>query len=260
MTLGADVGGFGDELYFYWVVCAWGLHARGQLIDLGLARSRDEMRTQLLTSKYPHADGGPPLQLVQAGVDSGSFTQSIYEFCRGVPGLWPIKGSSRNQDSPWTRATFNEMFQGGMQRAGLDPKFVQQKQKAGAYDLLLPHTQRSQDWIVERLEGRVKRDHANAFTIPAEAFGQVVPGVDLAKHLLGDYEDNGIWRKRYEDQDFRDALRYAVIVAWFYTANGAIWAALPPRGSAAHPPAPTRSGDQRGRRGGFVRQRSGGRR
>lgn len=263
LTLGADVSGIADDLLFHWQVVAWGLHGRSQLVDLGVAWTREEMRRLISGFAYPVAgtdrNGCATLRPVTGGIDSGSFTETVYEFCRPLPGIWPVKGSSRNEAgtaSPWVAAGFVEMYQPAMQRTGLPPELVTARQKAGAYDLIMPNTQRSQDWLEERLQGLVKRDAANALTIPVEAFGQVVPGVDLAKHLLGDYQDEyGRWQKRYDEQHFRDAFRYAQVLAWHHTKNGSLWPTLTGVGERS-------PGSQKSEAGpsGFIRKRSGTRR
>lgn len=230
ITVGVDVGRVGEELLFYWVAVAWGLHARAQLVDYGLAYTRDELGRLYSAMQYPHADRGPQLRPVRWGIDSGNFTETIYDLCRPLPGVDPIKGSSRNEMEPFAHADFPEMYRMGQQRAGLTPEQVRLKERAGAADLIIPNTQRSQEWLVDRLQGLVTRDHPNALTIPMDAFGQVVSGVDLSEQLLGDFQDErGRWKKRHDSQDYRDALRYAMVMAWVHTANGNLWAQLGPR-------------------------------
>jgi hypothetical protein len=228
--VGVDVGRVGEELIFYWACLAWGIHGRGQLVDYGLAYTRDELVRLWTGMQYPHADGGPQLRPVRWGIDSGNFTETVYDLCRPLPGVEPLKGSSRSEDDPFSHVDFPEMYRLGQQRTGLTPEQVRLRERAGAADLIIPNTQRSQEWLVARLEGLVVREHANALTIPQEAFGQVVPGVDLADQLLGDVQDDrGRWRKRHESQDYRDAVRYAMVMAWVHTANGNLWAQLGPR-------------------------------
>lgn len=257
LTLGADVSGIVDDLLFHWGIVAWGLHGRCQLVDLGLAWTREEMRRLIAGFSYPQAGSGATMRVVTGGVDSGSFTETVYEFCRPLPGIWPVKGSSRNEagtSSPWAQAGFVEMYRPAMQRTGLPAELVSAREKAGAYDLIMPNTQRSQDWLEERLQGMVKADAPNALTIPREAFGQIVPGVDLAKHLLGDYQDEyGRWQKRYEEQHYRDMIRYAQVMAWHHTKNGSLWPSLAGL-TAGGPPAGSRAPDRDRDR--FIRKRA----
>ena len=152
------------------------------------------------------------------------------------------------------------MFRFGFQNAGLSEKHVQQKRKAAAFDLIHVNTERSQQWLEERLRGMVKRDDRNWFSIPRAMFlpgGTDVPGLDLVKQLLGDFQDErGTWQKRYDEQDFRDMLRYLLVMAYVATANGQAWEKLAPRVAETAPRAsPQRSDDGRSRKG-FIRRPS----
>lgn len=257
VTLASDVGWIGDQLLYYWGACCWGPHGRGQLVDLGLAVGSEAMLQVIQTRLYPHADGGQPLRPINAGIDSGSASQIIYEFCNPLPGVTPLKGSNPNEQSPFVRGGFPEMFRHGFQNAGLTDKHVQQKRKAAAFDLIHVNTERSQQWLEERLRGMVKRDAPNWFSIPRAAFlpaGFDLPGLDLAKQLLGDFQDDrGTWRKRYDDQDYRDMLRYNVVMAYVATANGQLWDKLGPRDASPAPRRPAQAETARERRG-FVRR------
>ncbi|MDB4793226.1 phage terminase large subunit family protein [bacterium] len=235
LTAAADVGAVGEELIFYWAVCAWGMHSRGHLVDLGVAWSLDEMRKTIADSNYETASTPSEqpviMRPVQWGIDSGSFTNRIYDFCLPIPNCWPVKGSSRDGDRDFDEGSFIEMYSPGIQRSGLPTKLVQLKLKMGTYDLIRPNTQRSQEWLEDRLSGSIKPDHENWFSLPGEALeGGLLGEIDLIHHLLGDYRDEkGRWKKVYEDQDFRDAIRYAMVMAWHYTMNGSRWNQLAPR-------------------------------
>ncbi|WP_437224999.1 terminase gpA endonuclease subunit [Planctomicrobium sp. SH661] len=256
LTFGSDVGRVGDELIFYWWVSAWGNGGRGQLVDLGFALSKTQLLEVRRSAAYPHADNGPPLQLSATGIDSGSYTNEVYELTAQLPGCWPIKGSSKDADRPFVDVDFPEMYRAGFQRSGLTALEVKAKQRAAQYDLLIANTQRSQEWVEERLTGLVKREDPNWYSIPREAIeGQVIPGVDLARHLLGDVQDeHGRWKKRYEGQDLRDAFRYSMIMAWFHTANGTNWNRLAPRAHTIVKPVVSRDEPK-----GFIRKMSGSR-
>lgn len=227
ITVGADVSRIGEQLLLHWIAMAWGRHGRGQLVDFGLDLGVETFAARLLTGGWPLPETGTTHTAIAAGVDSGSFTEAVYEFCRPLPNVWPVKGSSRDEQQPFVKvkAGFVEMFRGGFQRAGIAPEIVRQKQATGAYDLIIPNTDRTQEWLEERLGGFVKRDDPQALTIPLAALTtQPVIGIDLAEQLLGDYQDDrGNWVKRQKAQDFRDALRYAQVMAWFVTANGELW-------------------------------------
>lgn len=244
LTRGVDVGRVGDELIFYWWVAAWWRGGGGQLVDLGIAFGETEMARLIHEQSYPVLGSGRSLRPVRTGIDSGSFTQQIYEFCRRLPGTWPLKGSSRDSLHPHARNDFLEMYRPAMQTAGLAPQVIAAKRRARAYDLILPNTDRSQQWLEDRMTGLVRRDAPDWFGIPNEALiGEVLPGIDLTHHLLGDVQDErGAWKKRWEDQEFRDACRYALVMAWEFTRNGRLWDS-PPGTPAPDPAPPIRAAD-----------------
>lgn len=255
LTLASDLGRIGDELIFYWWVDAWGPGGRGQLVDFGMCYGREQMNNKILGAVYPHADGGEPLRPVAQGFDSGSITNPVYEFCEGKPRTWPLKGSSKDPDKPFVSGDFIEMYRPGFKRSGIPEAEVRARMKTGNYDLIIVNTKRSQEWVEDRLSGLIKPTEPNWYSIPNAALtGQPVPTVNLARHLLGDVQDDrGNWIKRYEDQDFRDAWRYSVVMAFHYTQNGRLWNQLPPRQAPAR--SSSRSDDDRQS---FVRKPRGG--
>lgn len=234
LTASADVGQVGEDLVFYWAVCAWGRGQRGQLIDLGITLGEREFAPLLVPGSWVYGD----LPVAMIGVDSGKFTRSIYDLVRPFGHVWPIKGSSHNVDNPYYRAEFPDMYRPGMQTAGRPAKLVEALRKQQLWDLILPNTNQSQQWLEDRLAGIVKPDDPRWFSIPKQALiGEVLPGVDLTHHLLGDRNENGIWRKRYEDQDMRDAIRYARIMAELYTNGGELWDVIERQNYRAQPAA-----------------------
>ena len=254
LTLAADVGAVGTELIFYWGACAWGLHSRGQLVDFGAELGSTEFVRKILAMSYPHADQGPPLRPAITLVDSGFIANTIYDLCRPLPGWMPIKGSSDDAKQDFVQVDFPEMYKPGIQRTDLSAAQVKAKLRARQYDLLICNTDRTQEWIEDRISGRIKTDESNWFSVPLEALsGQIVPDVNLTKHLLGDVKNaRGNWVKRYDEQHFRDQLRYNVVAAWYHTQNGNNWNRLPPRAQQAPRPAQKSEDERRG----FVRKMS----
>jgi phage terminase large subunit GpA-like protein len=222
LTLGSDVGSIGNELFFPWWVSAWGPFGRGQMVDAGICWSEEALIEKMRSMAYPHADGGPPLRLRRSFLDSSSFTGQMYKLTGRIGvDVWPIKGASAD--------TFLEMYKGAIQRADLPSKVVHARLKRKDYDLVLVNTERSQNWIEDRLTGVVKRDDPEWYSIPREAFEGSLPDTDLVHHLTGDHKVGKAWEKRWEDQHFRDALRYSMAAAWHYTTNGSTWNKLAPR-------------------------------
>lgn len=238
LTAAVDVSALADDYLFDWGVCAWGPNERGSLVDMGRTPFLDDFLKWLVTLEYPTADGGT-MPVGRVGIDSGSFSQMVYGIRQKFPGfVWALKGSSTSLENPFPKRDFPEMFRGMMAKAGRDPKVVEALRARRLYDLIEVNTHRSQQWLEDRLCGRIKRDDPCWFSIPRQAFEEeIIPGVDLAKHLLGDrLSETGTWEKRYEEQHCRDWLRYNIVMAYQRTRNGADWANLkrqPPQRSAS---------------------------
>lgn len=225
LTGGMDVGRAGDLYIFYWWVSAWGAGSRGHLVDYGLDLGVEAAAARITTHAWRLEGQATAVPADAWGVDSGTFTEAVYDFCRPLPGVWPVKSSSRDSEQPFTRGDFPEMIRGGYQRAGVPDEVLRAKQKAHAFDLLMLNTSRTQGWVEERLQGFVKPDDPAWYSIPRAALtADPLPGIHLPTQLLGDYEDErGRWQKRTAAQDFRDAWRISQGVAWLLTANGQAW-------------------------------------
>lgn len=232
LTLGSDVGAVGNDLYFPWWVSAWGIHGRGQLVAAGVFQSEEELIEKTRTMSFPHADGGSPLRVVRKGFDSSSFTNEMYKLVPRIgprPECWPMKGASKD--------TFLEMYRGGIQRTDLHPGQISARLKQKLYDLIIANTERTQNWVEDRITGIVKRDDPEWYSIPKEAFEGAIPDIDLVHHLTGDRKEGASWVKRWEDQHFRDSWRYSKVMAEHYTVNGTNWPKLSDRESIQSRPA-----------------------
>lgn len=248
LTAAADVSAVGDDYLFHWMVCGWGAFERCWLIDIGQTFGQQKFQSTWTGWAYRRADGNP-LPVSRIGIDSGFHAQAMYQLCRPFANFaWPLKGSSHNEDHPFVNAQFPDMFRLTMQVAGHNPKVIAILRKHGKFDLIEVNTHRSEQWVENRLLGRVKRGAPDWFSVPIEALeGEVLPGVHLPKHLLGDVlTETGTWAKRYENQHFRDALRYNVVLAYLLTHNGRDWPHL--RRAVPRPPASKPRSDQPRRR------------
>lgn len=236
VTFAADVGrdDARQELTFVWGAAAWGDGSRGQLIDFGQCFSRQEFRELVASLSWPHEDGGPPAIIAVGGVDcgDGNSSNAVYDLCDTLPTFWPVKGGSRNDPDGFETSASNrlEMYHGGF-KAEENARAMQAKRRLHDFDILIVNTERTQNWIEDRLGGLVKPDEPEWFSIPVDAMrGQIVPGIDLAKHLQGDYRDSkGRWKKRWRKQEMRDVIRYLRVLAEKHTDNGTEWNNLPPR-------------------------------
>jgi phage terminase large subunit GpA-like protein len=114
LTCGIDVQKFG----FWFVVRAWARDFSSWLIHYGFIGSWEDVEA-LLDSAYPQADGGQPMKIWRAAIDSGggdaedglSMTEQAYFWVRAhntgrTYRLWATKGSS--SEIPGAVAKFGE--------------------------------------------------------------------------------------------------------------------------------------------------------
>lgn len=113
LTCGIDV----QQDHFVYVVCAWGRHGIGWIVDYGTAWTVAEIR-QVLNTKYSHLDGGPGMGVSMTLIDSGEGLRQdeIIEICRLLnkkkgPWVWPCKGSKSALQSgkPFKKQKFEDM-------------------------------------------------------------------------------------------------------------------------------------------------------
>jgi len=223
LTGAADVHGEGNELI--WQVCAWGPHARGQVIDYGACESWEVFERFVLDTEYRHDDGGRPLRIARMGIDSGDghHTETVYEFCRRVPGCVPLKGGGTGRFAEFMRVADVNAVPGRPQ-----PRRVPMLGKTTTR-LLLYHVnhERSQRWIQALVEGDVDRDQPHFFSLCQEA---AVDGVFLDQ-LIAEYphderNDDGYlvskWTRTGANEQ-RDLARYNRALADIVMQNGKNW-------------------------------------
>lgn len=122
LTLGVDT----QKLGFWYVLRAWGEQLESWLVDCGFCTSFDIVR-DIASARYATADGRD-LHINMGLIDSGGTTSSdgassrtaeVYEFCRQVPNMAPIKGYSRGLTTPWKVTRLDAMPDGKPLRGGL---------------------------------------------------------------------------------------------------------------------------------------------
>lgn len=95
----ADTQGNNDQDgYFWYVTRAWGLGYRSQLVDFGVASSREELIDRTLDRQFS-IDGTSDVVTPQnLFVDSGGPRWSeVYEMAQGDPRIHPTKGASQSR-------------------------------------------------------------------------------------------------------------------------------------------------------------------
>ncbi len=257
LTLAADVGRVGEELIFYWGVCAWGQNQRGRLIDYGVITGREEFAKLIANASYRIDGTNETLRPVRFGVDSGdgSTRNAVVDLLKPIPHAWPIKGSSTSN--------FPEVYQLGFSTVDVPKRLLKIRKKTNQGDLLLVNTARSQAWIDDLCIGTTGREAPNFFDIPLAFFER---DLDLSEQLLGDKAVEAVtstghettrWEKRGENE-MRDVLRYAWVLAWHYTKQGQQWPTI--ARVPAGVPTPRKQAEPRTAAGGGGGRRSLGRR
>lgn len=247
VTLAADVGRAGDELVLWYAACAWGVHQRGQIVDLGVCYSRAEFL------EYVRGCGAAGLRFVRVGVDCGHSADLVYELVKQIPNGWAVRGASQQM---------LDMYSLGFQQVDVDPRILKLKRKRGAGDILYVNTERTQEWVDGLITGLVKPGDKATFGVPADAF---LEEPDLVDHLLAEFPHEEVDRHgrrrtvwtRTGANEYRDVLRYNLGLAWHATKNGVLWPRLRPAKPAGEPnpqPAKARAPQRPGR---FI-EREGG--
>lgn len=225
VTIGADVSSLGDsDNQFHWFASGWGEKGRGCLIDFGTVFTRAQFREWVEKVQFACPERGgffiPSISLV----DSGSFTNTIYEFCDASKGkLTPIKGSS-SDGTAFARDGSMQLMAKGAFRGEAEAWKKRLKVMQNQFDLIEINTHLTQQWCEDRLRGVIGSASPSWYSFPRELFSvEKMAVVDLPKHLVGDYLHDGRWDKRYEDQHYRDAWRYSRVAAEIHTKNGTLW-------------------------------------
>lgn len=226
LTMGADVSKLGDDDYqFHWWVSAWGVGGRGCKVDLGTIYTRKAFKEWAKNQTWHCPERGgifrPRIRLV----DSGYFTQAMYEFCDGSGDLFiPIKGSNKDPEKPFSKDDSGEVMSKGAFRGEKVSWKKKLKETFQQFDLVLINTNLSQMWCEDRLSGEIGPEDPSWYSIPKDCFRpENIAKVDLPRHLVGDYRHDGAWLKRYEEQHYRDAWRYSRVAADIHTSNGTNW-------------------------------------
>lgn len=104
LTAGVDV----QENCLYWSIRAWGNFMTSQNIAHGQAFSFSEIE-RVMNLQFTRQDGGPPMVVALALVDSGNDADAVYDFCASNSD-WalPCKGSSNPMMTHYKLSTVNK--------------------------------------------------------------------------------------------------------------------------------------------------------
>ena len=231
-TMTADVGKIGEQLVFYWMAIAWGAPfamARGAVIDWGISESKQVFLDDWKSLKYPlEPDPEQPAQREvsiaiwgqPAAIDSGDWSQDIYQLCAPIRNCMPLKGDSRK------RSTSTDLYSLGYAKAGLSARQIQLKKKMARPDLLEIASHVTQTWRQSLVEGRMSVLDPGFVSLPADICEQWDEYSEFLDELAADQLVDGTWTG--DDNEFGDVLRYGRALAELYvnTRYGGRWTAL----------------------------------
>lgn len=237
LSVGVDVSEYGPTDYqFHWWVTAFGEGGRGGLVELGTSLGKKEFEKQLEKMLYPVAErpGRYKPSIVYVDSGDGEMTAAIYQFCDELVAsgkfdfpIRPIKGSSDKKEGEegFSKNDSTIALSKGAFRGHLKPYLRKIRERRHDWDLVLVNTDLSQGLLENWLRGKIDRDHRMAYTIPSFFFN-VNQSLNLVRHLTGDYRTEKGWKKRYNDQHYRDGWRYSIVAGWQFTKDGREWDTL----------------------------------
>ncbi|MEP3478009.1 MAG: terminase gpA endonuclease subunit [Fuerstiella sp.] len=211
LTFTSDVGKIGEDLIFYWMTVAWGSPftiPRGAIVDFGTEESKADFLQGWKDRSYAmhHNDARIRLWGQPAAIDSGDFTQEIYELCKPIRNCWPLKGDSRTNTT--------DLYRLGFARAGLSSRQIALKKKMSRPDLFEPSSDVTQGWRQALVEGRTSSADPGFVSLPADVCEQWETYRDFMDELTADQLVDGKWVG--DDNEFGDTLRYARSLAECY--------------------------------------------
>lgn len=211
LTLTADVGKIGETLVFYWMVTAWGAPEkipRGAVVDWGVTEGKAEFVKEWRAAKYPLLPDGKLLALwgQPSAIDSGDFTQEIYDLTAPIKNCFPLKGDSRRNK--------RDLYQLGYTQAGLSARQIANKKKQGRADLFEPSSDVTQGWRQALVEGRMTLADPGFVSLPADVCERWEEFKDFLDELTADQLIDGRWKG--SDNEFGDTLRYSRALAECY--------------------------------------------
>ena len=230
----------------HWVfmACAWGSEQRGYVIDYGIIHSWDDV-TKRISSRYPHADGGPALTPAMTLIDAkdGNRKDEVIYYCRSVnnehgPFVWPYMGSTTNIRYPYQKTVIDDANNRVTRKS---------KKRHTEFGWITGNTQWHQEWINNCLYKRTPgRKMSLSFPESAkedrdlwEQLSNEAPSISL--DTTGHEKLSWVVVKPDVPVDFRDAARYNRCAAEVYLRGN--WSRIPERRriSADEKPVPVRS-------------------
>ena len=224
LTFTCDVGLIESDHVFYWMVVAWGLNARGGIVDWGAWQSRSLLMSEWQAASYPlSGDSATVMEIPIWGqpscIDVGKWQAEIAQICNGIKSCYPSKGDSNPRG-------VHGMYYPGVQRIGLTAKQVEMKRKAGAFDMLFINSAMTQQWRLGLVEGRIKPEMPGFVSLPGDVCESWEDHEEFLNELTADQLVEGKWIGQHNE--YGDTLRYARALAECFTQNGKLWGKLKP--------------------------------
>ncbi len=227
LTCGIDVQE--DAHRFVWTASAWGSGGRGQEIKHGQTISFDDLVRNVLERQWEHADNGEPMQVSLSFMDSGDETELVYNMCRKVHRLLPIKGAGENAKM---ETSYRERI--------LKPEERRNKLAGEEVKLILVNSHTTNQWLQRHIDGRTWKNEAEYLLSSDSKFDPDFLDQILNEISIREIDKRGKMQTRWErintsrPNDYRDTIRYSYLAALYVTNNGLLWDKVPQRPDPAN--------------------------
>lgn len=225
-----DVGRVERSLLFHWFVSAWWAidvgeqiwRPQGALVDWGLQVGADKFMEWTKTG-FP-VKGRPqaslPVEAFRIGLDSGSYSDEVYEISDSLEHGVPLKGDSKTD-----RSSSVGWYSWGSRGEKINPRVLQLQRQLGLGDLLMVNSHRSQNYRLSLIEMRLSPGNVGFMYLPRDVCDNWESHKSLFDEMRSDYRDKNEWKKSGPNEA-GDGVRYGRVLAELETHGGQRWGML----------------------------------
>jgi len=188
--------------HYVYLAEAWGPERRSHVLDYGTVDDIEDLWSQVIECKWPHADGGQPLKTAITLFDSGFRPKGVYDFCRKAQShkllVVPCKGSNVSLGTEFKRAKLGK------------------ETSAPGFKIVHVDTISTQDWLESQLHVLKPGEPGSTSLFDAS----IEDHQDYLEQMLNEAVvstvdnknyDREVWQRLDEStpNDYRDCKRYA---------------------------------------------------
>lgn len=202
-----------DE-YFKWLSVACGPGGRVQVVDRGSCDTWEEVYSQCVDRRLPHADGDGDLLPALVAIDDGHRTPEVHTKCKAWSRpdrlVMPFKGANTDLGGE----AFEKRAIGPDAKAG--KKLKRMALRARLALVRIRHNPYFYEPILQKMIDELKPGDEESLSVPAELANDIDFIRELCNGITSDTPskmspDKFLWAKRWEGEanDFRDCLKMA---------------------------------------------------